>query len=48
MQRGTCSFAAKVVNAQAAGASGAIIRNQGTAGRTDVFAGTLGEDCSGR
>ena len=43
MQRGTCTFAAKVVNAQAAGASGAVIFNQGTAGRTDVVAGTLGE-----
>jgi Zn-dependent M28 family amino/carboxypeptidase len=43
MQRGTCAFADKVTNAQAAGASGAIIFNQGTAGRTDVFAGTLGE-----
>jgi Zn-dependent M28 family amino/carboxypeptidase len=43
MQRGTCAFADKVTNAQAAGAVGAIIFNQGTAGRTDVFAGTLGE-----
>ena len=43
MQRGTCAFADKVTNAQAAGASGAIIMNQGTSGRTDVFAGTLGE-----
>ena len=36
MQRGTCAFADKVTNAQAAGAVGAIIFNQGTAGRTDV------------
>ena len=44
MQRGTCSFAAKVVNAQADGASGAMILNQGNnAGRIDVVAGTLGE-----
>jgi PA domain len=43
MQRGECAFAVKVTNAQAAGASGAIIMNQGTDGRTDVFAGTLGE-----
>ena len=43
MQRGECAFAVKVTNAQAAGASGAIIMNQGTSGRTDVFAGTLGE-----
>jgi Zn-dependent M28 family amino/carboxypeptidase len=44
MQRGTCTFAEKVVNAQEAGASGAIIFNQGNdPGRTDVVAGTLGE-----
>ena len=43
MQRGTCTFAAKANNAEAAGASGAIIFNQGTPGRTDVVAGTLGE-----
>lgn len=43
MQRGTCTFATKANNAEAAGASGAIIFNQGTAGRTDVIAGTLGE-----
>ena len=43
MQRGTCTFAAKANNAEAAGASGAIVFNQGTPGRTDVVAGTLGE-----
>jgi Zn-dependent M28 family amino/carboxypeptidase len=43
IQRGTCTFAVKAVNAQVAGASGAIIFNQGTPGRTDVIAGTLGE-----
>ena len=43
IQRGTCTFAAKAVNAQQAGASGAIVLNQGTPGRTDVVAGTLGE-----
>ena len=43
IQRGTCTFAAKAVNAQQAGASGAIVFNQGTPGRTDVVAGTLGE-----
>ena len=43
MQRGTCTFALKANNAEAAGASGAIIFNQGTPGRTDVIAGTLGE-----
>jgi Zn-dependent M28 family amino/carboxypeptidase len=44
MQRGTCSFAEKVVNAQEANASGAIIFNQGNdPGRVDVVLGTLGE-----
>ena len=44
MQRGTCTFAEKVVNAQEAGASGAVIFNQGNdPGRVDVVAGTLGE-----
>lgn len=44
MQRGTCPFQQKALNAVAAGASGAIIFNQGnTAGldRTGVFGGTL-------
>ena len=44
MQRGTCPFAVKVENAQAAGAIGAVVFNEGQAGRTDVVAGTLGED----
>jgi Zn-dependent M28 family amino/carboxypeptidase len=44
MQRGTCGFADKVVNAQEAGATGAIIFNQGNdPGRVGVIAGTLGE-----
>ena len=44
MQRGTCDFAVKVVNAQEAGASGAIVFNQGNdPGRTGVVAGTLAE-----
>ena len=44
MQRGFCDFSVKAVNAQAAGATGAIIFNQGNLpGRTDVVAGTLGE-----
>ena len=44
MQRGTCPFADKVVNAQEAGASGAIVFNQGNdPGRSGVVAGTLGE-----
>jgi Zn-dependent M28 family amino/carboxypeptidase len=44
MQRGTCPFALKATNAQAAGAAGAIIFNSGTSpGNEGVVAGTLGE-----
>lgn len=39
IQRGTCNFGVKVVNAQAAGASGVIIFNEGNPGRTDVPGG---------
>ena len=43
MQRGTCAFATKALNAQAAGAEGAIIFNQGNApGRFGIINGTLG------
>ncbi|MGH2700825.1 MAG: M28 family metallopeptidase [Actinomycetota bacterium] len=42
MQRGTCDFGLKAVNAANAGAVGAIIFNEGQPGRTDVIAGTLG------
>ena len=45
IQRGTCTFDVKAVNAQAAGAAGVIIFNQGnTAGadRQDLIVGTLG------
>jgi Zn-dependent M28 family amino/carboxypeptidase len=42
LQRGTCSFALKVQNAEAAGAVGVIIFNEGQPGRTDAFLGTLG------
>ena len=42
MQRGTCTFSVKAANAQAAGASGAIIFNEGQPGRTELLAGTLG------
>lgn len=41
MQRGTCAFRVKAENAQAAGASAAIIFNEGQAGRTAVIFGTL-------
>ena len=44
IQRGACAFAVKAVNAQNAGASGAIIFNQGNnAGTLGVIAGTLAE-----
>lgn len=42
LQRGTCPFGAKAANAQAAGAVGAIIFNEGQPGRTDLLLGTLG------
>jgi Zn-dependent M28 family amino/carboxypeptidase len=43
IQRGTCFFIDKVLNAQAAGAIGVIIFNEGQPGRTDGDGGTLGE-----
>lgn len=44
VQRGTCLFADKALNAEAAGASGVIIFNQGnTEDRKGVINGTLGE-----
>ena len=42
MQRGTCPFGQKAVNAQAAGAVAVIIFNEGQPGRTDALGGTLG------
>lgn len=42
IQRGTCTFALKAQNAEAAGAVGVIIFNEGQEGRTAAFAGTLG------
>ncbi len=42
VQRGTCTFATKALNAQAAGASAVIIFNQGnTPAREDLIIGTL-------
>ncbi|MGW7680858.1 M28 family peptidase [Kribbella sp. NPDC054772] len=41
IQRGTCTFAQKVANAEAAGASAAIIFNEGNPGRTSLFSGSL-------
>jgi hypothetical protein len=44
IQRGTCTFSQKVANAQAAGASGVIIFNEGnTDARSGVFSGSLGD-----
>ncbi|MGH2652445.1 MAG: M20/M25/M40 family metallo-hydrolase, partial [Actinomycetota bacterium] len=42
IQRGTCTFHDKALNAQTAGAAGVIIFNEGQPGRTDVIGGTLG------
>lgn len=46
IQRGFCTFLLKAKNAEAAGASGVIIFNEGQEGRTDAFLGTLGEPVS--
>jgi hypothetical protein len=46
IQRGTCSYGVKVQNAQAAGASGVIIFNEGNPGRTDLVIGDL-QDAAG-
>jgi Zn-dependent M28 family amino/carboxypeptidase len=43
LQRGTCDFVVKAANAEAAGAVGVIIFNEGQEGRTDIINGTLGE-----
>ncbi|MQA06409.1 MAG: M20/M25/M40 family metallo-hydrolase [Streptosporangiales bacterium] len=42
IQRGTCTFAAKAENAEAADASAVVIFNEGQEGRTELLAGTLG------
>jgi Zn-dependent M28 family amino/carboxypeptidase len=41
VQRGTCTFGTKALNAQAAGASGIIVFNEGNPDRTDIFSGSL-------
>ena len=46
IQRGTCAFGVKVQNAQAAGASGVIIFNEGNPDRTDLQIGSL-QDAAG-
>src|SRR5205085_3722396 len=46
IQRGGCNFGVKVLNAQAAGATGVVIFNEGNPGRTGVINGSL-VDASG-
>ena len=41
IQRGSCNFGVKVLNAKAAGASGVIIFNEGNPGRTGLVIGSL-------
>jgi hypothetical protein len=41
IQRGSCNYGVKVLNAQAAGASGVVIFNEGNPGRTGVINGNL-------
>jgi Zn-dependent M28 family amino/carboxypeptidase len=41
IRRGTCPFQTKVEHAVAAGAAGAVIMNEGTNGRADVFSGLM-------
>jgi peptidase M28-like protein/PA domain-containing protein len=41
IQRGTCFFGVKVLNAQAAGATGVVIFNEGNPGRTELLSGSL-------
>jgi Zn-dependent M28 family amino/carboxypeptidase len=42
IQRGTCTFEEKVANAEAAGAAGVVLFNEGQPGRTDAFTPALG------
>jgi hypothetical protein len=41
VQRGGCNFGVKVLNAQAAGATGVVIFNEGNPGRTGTLSGSL-------
>jgi len=43
VQRGSCAFALKVQNAEAAGAVGVVVFNEGQPGRTFAINGTLGQ-----
>ncbi len=42
IQRGFCTFEVKVANAEAAGAAGVVLFNEGQPGRTDAFTPALG------
>ena len=42
VQRGMCDFRVKALNAQAAGAVGVVVMNEGQPGRTGVLNATLG------
>jgi Peptidase family M28/PA domain len=46
IQRGTCTFGTKAINAQNAGATGVIIFNEGNPDRTDLFFGSM-QDAAG-
>jgi aminopeptidase Y len=46
IRRGTCPFQTKVEHAVAAGAAGAVIMNEGTNGRTDVFSGLMNKSAT--
>src|SRR5215475_8515825 len=48
IQRGTCNFGVKVQNAQAAGASGVIIFNEGNPGRMGNLSGSLSDAAGNR
>ena len=41
IQRGGCNFGVKILNAEAAGAAGVIIFNEGNPGRTDLLVGSI-------
>jgi Peptidase family M28/PA domain len=48
IQRGGCNFGVKVLNAQAAGASGVVIFNEGNPGRTGLLIGSLSDAAGNR
>jgi len=43
IQRGGCNFGVKILNAEAAGADGVIIFNEGNPGRTDLLVGSISD-----